>query len=145
MFNHLKKLNVDFYLICKKSNRRLLFNDAVCFFFFFIICQYTGGEKWLQGRWRPCIFAKYNLFILYVHKKNPIFLYNFCQKWLDTLHKMTISFLFRLHFFKTFFAVSKPKATNSRVSDCYLTPTQQFSLYHGEIKLIFNEMMSILY
>jgi hypothetical protein len=23
--------------------------------------------------------------------------------------------------------VSKPKATNSRVSDCYLTPNQQFS------------------
>jgi hypothetical protein len=34
MFNHLKKVNVDFfsvsdfYLICKKSNRRLLFNDT---------------------------------------------------------------------------------------------------------------------
>ena len=30
-------------------------------------------------------------------------------------------------FFKTFFTVSKPKATNRRVSDCYLNPTQQFS------------------
>ena len=31
-------------------------------------------------------------------------------------------------FFKTFFTVSKPKATNSRVSDGYLTQTQQFSV-----------------
>jgi hypothetical protein len=31
-------------------------------------------------------------------------------------------------FFKTFFTVSKPKATNSRVSDSYLTQTQQFSV-----------------
>ena len=29
--------------------------------------------------------------------------------------------------FKTFFTVLKPKAANSRVSDCYLTQTQQFS------------------
>ena len=20
-----------------------------------VICQYKGGEEWLQGRWRPCI------------------------------------------------------------------------------------------
>ena len=30
-------------------------------------------------------------------------------------------------FFKTFFTVSNPKITNSRMSDCYLNPTQQFS------------------
>ena len=53
MFNHLKKVNVDFfsvtdfYLFCKKSNRRLVFNDTV---FFWVICQYKGGEEWLQGR-----------------------------------------------------------------------------------------------
>jgi len=31
------------------------------------------------------------------------------------------------------------------VSDCYLTPTQQFfsQLYHGENTLLFNEMMAI--
>ena len=22
---------------------------------FWVICQYKGGEEWLQGRWRPCI------------------------------------------------------------------------------------------
>ena len=21
----------------------------------FVICQYKGGEEWLQGSWRPCI------------------------------------------------------------------------------------------
>jgi hypothetical protein len=31
-------------------------------------------------------FAKYILNLPYIFfKKNPIFLYNFCQKWLDTL------------------------------------------------------------
>ena len=22
-----------------------------------VICQYKGGEEWLQERWRPCIFC----------------------------------------------------------------------------------------
>jgi hypothetical protein len=31
-------------------------------------------------------FANYTLYLSYIFiKKNPIFLYNFCQKWLDTL------------------------------------------------------------
>jgi hypothetical protein len=41
-----------------------------------------------------------------------------------------LSFLFTNSdciFFKTFFTVLKPKETNSRVSDCYLAQTQQFS------------------
>ena len=33
------------------------------------------------------LFAKYNFNLSYIFiKKNPIFLYNFCQKLLDTLH-----------------------------------------------------------
>jgi len=32
-------------------------------------------------------FAKYNFNLSHIFiKKNPIFLYNFCKKWLDTLH-----------------------------------------------------------
>ena len=30
------------------------------------------------------------------------------------------------------------------MSDCCLTPTEQFFTYHGENKLIFNEMMNML-
>ena len=40
---------------------------------------YRGGRGHI-------FFAElYLKFILYFHKENPIFLYNFCQKWLDTL------------------------------------------------------------
>ena len=56
-------------------------------------------------------------------KTNPNFLFTICQKWLDTLHYLLpiqIEFCF-----KTFFTISKPKAKNSRVNDCYLTPTKQ--------------------
>ena len=35
----------------------------------------------------------YLIFIVYFHKKNSIFLYNFCQKWLDTLHYVITFFM----------------------------------------------------
>jgi hypothetical protein len=41
-------------------------------------------------------------------------------------------------FSKTFFTISKPKATNSRVSDCYLTPTQQCSAISWRDKVNFQ-------
>ena len=88
---------------------------------FISIKEVRNGYKGGGGN---VFFAKYNFNMSYIFiKQNPIFLYNFCQKRLDTLH----SFQFRLHFVKTFSSVSKLKATNCRVSDCYLTPTHQFS------------------
>jgi hypothetical protein len=66
------------YLFCEKSNRRLWFNDTV--FFFHLSVKRMWGYR---GGWGHVFFAKLYLeFILYFHKKNPIFLYNFCQKWL---------------------------------------------------------------
>ena len=74
----------DFYLFFKKSNRRLEFYDTG--FFSFI------SKKEVRHGYRGCgghvCFAKYLKFILYLSyifiQKNPIFLYNFGQKWLDT-------------------------------------------------------------
>ena len=80
-----------------------------------------GGEELLQGRWTGgghVLFAKYNLsYIIFV--KSGL-----------TPCTIPLSFIFTNSdciFFKTFFTVLKPKETNSRVSDCYLTQTQQFS------------------
>ena len=88
MVNPLKKTNVDFfslsdfYLFFKKSNRRLEFNDTG--FFSFV------SKKEVRHGYRGCgghvCFAKYTLNLSYIFiQKNPIFLYNFGQKWLDTL------------------------------------------------------------
>ena len=57
--------------------------------------------------------------------KKILFYYIFCQKWLDTLHYLL---LIQIAFFSRLVTVSKPTATNSRVSDGYLTQTQQFSV-----------------
>ena len=115
--------SVLFLFIFKKSNKKLDFNDIV----FFVICQYKGGQKWLQGRWRPCILLlNITLMSAIFSLKKMLFLNIFFVK--SGLTHCTISFLFRLHFFlQTVFTVTEPKATNSRVSDCYLTPTQQCS------------------
>jgi hypothetical protein len=51
--------------------------------------------------------------------KKTIFLYNFGKSGLTPYSDCI--------FFKTFLTVSKSKAANCRVSDYYLTPTQQFS------------------
>ena len=121
MFNHLKKVNVDFfsvsdfYLFCKKSNRRQEFNDTVLF----VICQYKGGEEWIQGGGHV-LFAKYNFNLSYIFNKNILFTCIILVNSGLTSYSDCI-------FFKTSFAVSKPKVASSRVSDCYLTPTQQFS------------------
>jgi hypothetical protein len=101
------------------NNRSLEFNDTG---FFCHLSVYKRGVEWLQGKWTGgghLFFAKYNFNLSY------IFLYIFCQKWLDPLHYLLP--IQNAFFFKTFFTVSKPKATNSRVSDCYLTQNQQFS------------------
>jgi len=130
MFNHLKKVNVDFfsvsdfYLFCKKSNRRLLFNNTVffvffCFWSFVSIKEVRNGYKGGGGH---VLFAKYNFNWSYIFIKKFLFSYIIfvksgstpCTKWLSPSYSDCI-------FFKTFFTVSKPKATNSRVSDCYLT------------------------
>ena len=44
----------DYYLFVKRA-----IGDYCLMILFFggIICQYKGGEKWLQERWRPCIFC----------------------------------------------------------------------------------------
>ena len=75
------------YLFCKKSNRRLELNDIVFFFSFVSKRELKHGYRGGGGH---VFFAKlYLKFILYLSyifiQKNPIFLYNFCQKWLDTL------------------------------------------------------------
>jgi hypothetical protein len=90
---------------------------------FFVICQYTK-EVW--NGYKESELAEAIYFLLDITLIYPIFSYIFFVK--SGLTPCTISFLFRMHFFfKTFFTVSKPKATNSRVSDCYLTQNQQFS------------------
>jgi hypothetical protein len=75
-----------------------------------------------QGRWTGgghVFFSKYSCNLSYIFiKKNPFLLY-FLSK---------VASYSDCIFFKTFFAVSKPKATNSRVSDGYLAQTQQFSV-----------------
>ena len=45
--------------------------------------------------------AKYNFNLSYIFIKQIYFPILFCQKWLDKLHNMTISFLFRLPFSRT--------------------------------------------
>ena len=83
---------------------------------------YKGGGLVEDMHFLRNITLIYHIFSLI---KAIIFQYNFCQKWLDTLH-----YLLPIQiavFLKTFFTVSKPYATNSRVSDCYLAQTHQFS------------------
>jgi hypothetical protein len=74
------------YLFCKKCNRRLWFNDTVLFVSMKDVRHgYSGGGG--------CVFfPKYTLNLSYIFiQKNPIFLYNFGQKWLDTLYHITYS------------------------------------------------------
>ena len=93
------------------------------FLSFFSIKEVRNGYN---GGGDHVFFAKYNFNLSYIFiKQNPIFQYIFCQKWLDTL-ALSPSYSNYI-FFKTFFTVSNPKITNSRMSDCYLNPTQQFS------------------
>ena len=43
----------------------------------------------LQGKWTGggyAFFAKYSCNLSYIFIKKILFYYNFCQKWLDTLH-----------------------------------------------------------
>jgi hypothetical protein len=43
----------------------------------------------LQGKWTGgghVFFAKYSCNLSYIFIKKILFYYNFCQKWLDTLH-----------------------------------------------------------
>ena len=53
--------------------------------FFCHLSAKKGGEECLQGRWTGgghVLFAKYNFNLSYIcENKNPIFLYNCCQKW----------------------------------------------------------------
>jgi hypothetical protein len=54
------------------------------FLSFFSIKEVRNGYN---GGGDHVFFAKYNFNLSYIFiKKNPIFLYNFCQKWLDTLY-----------------------------------------------------------
>jgi hypothetical protein len=81
-----------------------------------------------KGGGGQVLFAKYNFYLSYIFINKIIFSYiifvksgsTLCTKWLSPSYSDCI-------FFKTFFTLSKPKATNSRASDCYLTPTQPFS------------------
>jgi hypothetical protein len=72
MFNHLKKVNVDFfsvsdfYLFCKKSNRRLEFNDTGFFLSFVSIKEVRNGYKGGGGH---VFFAKYNINLSYIFIK----------------------------------------------------------------------------
>ena len=71
------------------------------------------------------LFAKYNFYLSYIFIN--FFLLSYITFVKIGLTPCTIPSYSDFIFFKTFFIVSKPKTTNSRVSDCYLTPTQQFS------------------
>ena len=80
------------YLFCKKSNRELEFNDTG----FFSFVSKKELKHGYRGGGGHVFFAKlYLIFILYLFyifiQKNPIFLYNFCQKWLDSLYKRYIN------------------------------------------------------
>jgi hypothetical protein len=78
----------------------------------------------IQGRWTGgghVFFAKDNCNLSYIFIKKSYVTRMFVKSGLTP-------FLFRLHYFQIFFTVSKPKATNSRVGDGYLTQTQQFSV-----------------
>ena len=84
-----------FYLFCKNSNRRLKFNDTG-FLSFVSKKEVRHGYRRGGGH---VFFAKYtlNLYTLNLSYililKYPIFLYNFGQKWLDTLYGWKIAHL----------------------------------------------------
>ena len=72
--------------------------------FFFVICQYRKEVRnaYKGGGLVEAMYCLLNITLIYpifANKKNPIFLYNCCQKWLDNL---LISFLFRLYFVQDF-------------------------------------------
>ena len=98
-------------------------------FFFLVICQYQKEVRkcYKGGGLVEAIYVLLNITVMYpiFSFKKILFYYNFCQKWLHTMHYLLPVLI---AFFQTFFTVSKPKATNSRVSDGYLTQTQQFSV-----------------
>ena len=98
--------------------------------FFFVICQYKKEVRngYKGGGLVEAIFffAKYNFNSSYIFIfKKSYFPILFLSK--VTWHPALSPSYSECIFFKTFFTVSKPKATNSRVSDCYLTQTRQFS------------------
>jgi hypothetical protein len=76
-----------FNLFCRKKNRKLEFNDTV----FFVICQYRKEVRnaYKGGGLVEAMYCLLNITLIYpifANIKNPIFLYNCCQKWLDNLH-----------------------------------------------------------
>ena len=88
------------YIYFVKSNRRLEFNDNVFFCLFVSIKRRWGNATREVDWWRPCIFLP-NIAVIYLifSLKKILFYYNFCQKWLDTLHyllSIQIAFFSRL-------------------------------------------------
>jgi hypothetical protein len=127
MFNHLKKVNVDifsvsdFYIFRKKSNRRLEFNDTVFIWSFVSIKRVRNGYKGGGGH---VFLDKKTLIYPILSLKKSYFPIYFLSKVArhPALLPIQIVFSSRLSLLS-----QNPKATNSRVSDYYLTPTQQFS------------------
>ena len=115
------------YLFCEKSNRRLEFNDNG----FFFVCQYKKEvRKCYKGSGLvEAMYFLLNIAVIYLifSLKKILFYYNFCQKWLDTLHYLLpiqIAFFSRISL-----PSQNPKQqTVEWVSDGYLTQTQQFSV-----------------
>ena len=62
-----------------------MFNDTVVLFWSFVsIKEVMNGYKGGGGH---AFFTEYNFNLSYIFiNKNPIFLYNLCQEWFDTLH-----------------------------------------------------------
>jgi hypothetical protein len=81
-----------FHYDCKISLRSLLINTIIrnpAFFllFFFSFLSKKEVRHCYRGGGGHVFLVNYTLYLSYIFmQKNPIFLYNFCQKWLDTLH-----------------------------------------------------------
>ena len=127
MFNHLKKVNVDFFF-------------SVWFFIYFIkraigdyclmilvfLCHLSVERRWgMVTREVDAMYFLLNITLIYpipVFSLKKTFSYiifvksglTSCTKWL-------------LQFFQDFLYHLKTQSNKSRVSDCYLTPTQQCS------------------
>ena len=75
----------DFYLFCKKSNRRQEFNDIVFFLHLSVNRKWGMATGEMEAVYFLLIYTLDLSYIFIQEIQGIIFLYNFGQKWLDTL------------------------------------------------------------
>jgi hypothetical protein len=91
----LSQMLIFFHYDCKISLQSLLINTIMRNSVFFLLCFFSFVSKkearhCYRGGGGHVFLVNYTLNLSYIFmQKNPIFLYNFCQKWLKTWYRIS--------------------------------------------------------